>query len=111
VPGNGGIIIAVTSGTGGEVVIDVAGGVDCGTAAELGDCIEERWRDERPPVAVNLERVTFFDAAALGALIGARSRVASDGGRVRVVGASRAVRRLLDVTHTAGILCGERADG
>lgn len=56
-----------------------------------------------PHVAVTLDRVTFMDASALGALVRMQREALSAGGCARLVSPSRAVRRLLLLTGTRSV--------
>ena len=53
-------------------------------------------------VEVDLGGVAFIDGSGLGVLINAESRAREAGHELKIVAASRNVRRLIDVTDTAG---------
>lgn len=57
-----------------------------------------------PRVVLDLSRVTFMDASSLGVLASAGERARLAGGAVRLVGASRQVRRIVTLTELDGVL-------
>ena len=81
----------------GYVLITVAGEVDFASAAGLRDRLSALAAAGRPVVA-DLDRVSFIDAAGLGALVGAARRAAASGTSLRVVCARPRIRRLFRVT-------------
>jgi anti-anti-sigma factor len=58
----------------------------------------------RRPVEVDLDRIDFIDGSGLNMLMEARRRALSAGRRLTIVGASRCVRRLIEITNTADSL-------
>ena len=60
-------------------------------------------RNERR-ILVNLARVSAIDAAGVGALVDAYSIASRAGGLLQVAGASRRVRRLLDIAGVLNVL-------
>ncbi len=58
----------------------------------------------RRPVEVDLAKIDFIDGAGLSLLVEARRRALSAGRRLTITGASRCVRRLIDITNTADSL-------
>jgi len=79
------------------VLVTVAGDVDYATAAGLRERLFALAVTGRHLVA-DLDRVSFIDAAGLGALAGAARRAAAHGGSLRVVCARPLVWRLFGVT-------------
>jgi anti-anti-sigma factor len=67
-----------------EAVADALGGAEDGGVVEL-----------------DLGGVTFMDSTGLRGLLTARQRAEAAGRRLRVVAATPAVRRVLELTHTA----------
>jgi anti-sigma B factor antagonist len=76
----------------------VAGEVDFASAAGLRERLFTLASAGRPLV-VDLDRVSFIDAAGLGVLAGAARQAAAHGGSLRVVCARRQVRRLFGLTQ------------
>ena len=79
------------------VLVTVAGEVDFASAAGLRERLFTLASAGRPLVA-DLDRVSFIDAAGLGALAGAARRAAAAGTSLRVVCARPRIRRLFRVT-------------
>jgi anti-sigma B factor antagonist len=80
----------------GYVLVIVAGEVDFACVARLRERLFPLAAAGRPLVA-DLDRVTFIDAAGLGALAGAARRAAAAGTSLRVVCGRPRIRRLLRV--------------
>jgi len=81
----------------GYVLVVVAGEVDFASVARLRERLFPLAATGRPLVA-DLDRVSFIDAAGLGALAGAARRAAAAGTSLRVVCARPRIRRLFRVT-------------
>jgi membrane protein len=80
----------------GYTAVTVAGEVDIATVPELRDRLATL--TSRRAVVIDLNHVTFIDAAGLGALAAAAGRALGCGGSLRVVCSQRHVRRLLAIT-------------
>jgi anti-sigma B factor antagonist len=81
----------------GHVLVTVAGEVDIATVAQLQERLAALAASEQPLI-VDLDRVTFIDAAGLGVLASAASRAAQRGTSLQVVCARHQVRRLFAIT-------------
>jgi len=81
----------------GYVLITAAGEIDFASVAGLRERMYTLAATGRPLVA-DLDRVSFIDAAGLGALAVAASRAAAHGASLRVVCAQPRIRRLFRVT-------------
>ena len=85
----------------GTVLLEVDGEIDTLTAprlaAGLDEALEAGSADDTA-VVVDLSGVTFLASSGLAVLIGGARRVASTGGRLHLVAASRSVTRPLQVT-------------
>ena len=79
------------------VLVTVAGEVDFASVAGLRERLFALAVAGRPLVA-DLDRVSFIDAAGLGALAGAARQAAAHGASLRVVCARPRIRRLIRVT-------------
>ena len=79
------------------MLIAVAGEVDYASVAGLRVRLLRLASAGRPLVA-DLDRVSFIDAAGLGALAGAARQAAAHGASLRVVCARPRIRRLFRVT-------------
>jgi anti-sigma B factor antagonist len=70
------------------VIVVVTGEIDISTVAQLRGRLFEL-ADNGGTLIVDLNRVTFIDSAALGALVGTARRVAEHGGSLHAVCARR----------------------
>lgn len=87
----------------GVVLIGLAGEL---TAAQMPTVLEavEAVLASRPRnVQLGLAGVTFMDSGGLQCLVRVRQRVAGARVPMQLLGPSRAVRRVLDVTNMAGV--------
>ena len=82
----------------GYVLVTVAGEVDFASAAGLRERLVTLAAAGRPLVA-DLDRVSFIDAAGLGALVGAARHATAHRSSLRVVCGRRHVRRLFGLTQ------------
>jgi anti-sigma B factor antagonist len=81
----------------GHMLATVAGEVDIATVPQLQERLAAPAAAGRPLI-VDLDRVTFIDAAGLGVLARAASRAAAHGASLHVVCARHQVRRLFTIT-------------
>lgn len=86
---------------GDEVAVVVTGELDAHLAPAFADAVLERCGDRRVHVRIDVTRLTFVDSAGIQVLVRVLRHVRQRGGDVTVVGASRAVRRVLDITGFA----------
>jgi len=91
--------------SGGRVA--VAGEVDCSTAPQMGACIDSLLAAAPREVVVDLTAVTFLDSAGLHALVTAHARAEEAGVRLRVLVATRAALRPIQVTGLWDVLGAE----
>ena len=85
----------------GTVLLVVDGEIDTLTAARLQAGLDEALdaaRADGSDAVIDLSGVTFLASSGLAVLIGGARRLADLGGRLRLVAASRAVTRPLQVT-------------
>lgn len=85
-------------------VVAVAGEVDLDTADTLRAQVDQALRDRPPELVLDLAAVDFLDSSGLGALLELHRRLTDEGGFLRLVIASRHVRRVIDVTGMAQVL-------
>jgi anti-sigma B factor antagonist len=81
----------------GVVIVAVTGEVDISTVTRLRQRLSEL-TDGGQTLIVDLNRVTFFDSAGLGTLIGAARRAAAHGSSLHAVCARPQTRKLLWLT-------------
>jgi anti-anti-sigma factor len=87
----------------GVVRLQVRGQLDLLARGVFGEALTWAARLKRP-VEVDLDKIDFIDGAGLSILVEARRRARSAGRRLTIVGASRCVRRLIEITNTADSL-------
>ena len=99
-------LISVTPSAGGRV--SVAGEVDCSTAPRLAACLDATLASGPDELVVDLTEVTFLDSAGLHALVTAHAQAGRLGVPMRVLVATRAVLRPIQVTGLEHVLGVER---
>lgn len=82
---------------GENVIVAAAGEIDIATVAELRERLYALAVGGRPLV-VDLDQISFIDAAGLGALVGAARLASEHGTRLQVVCARPQIRRLFKIT-------------
>ncbi|MEJ8278650.1 STAS domain-containing protein [Pseudonocardia spirodelae] len=92
----------------GAVVVHVHGEIDTMTAPVLSERLAERI-GSTDLLVVDLSRVTFLGSAGLAALVEAKERIGTTGGRLRLVCGSHAVTRALEATNLMSLF--DVADG
>ncbi len=102
------LMTVTTERTDAGARVVVAGEVDCSTAPRMGACIDSLLAAEPAEVVVDLTGVTFLDSAGLHALVTAHARAQALGVRLRVLVATRAVLRPIQVTGLESVLGVER---
>jgi anti-sigma B factor antagonist len=85
----------------GRTIVVVSGEMDLTTESRFRDALRTAQRGSAE-VIVDLSRVTFIDTRGLSVLVGAR-RMASDG-QFHVVGATRQIRRVFEITGVGHFL-------
>ncbi len=82
----------------GRAVVLVGGEVDLETASQLGDHALEAIDDASPHIALELSGVTFMDSTGLKVLLAVKNRAELAGGSLALLGTTRTVRRILELT-------------
>ncbi len=82
----------------GRAVVVVAGDVDLHSGPELRERLAEIVDGEPRQVVVDLTETTFLDSMALGVLLGAKKRLASNGGQIAIVVSNADLRRIFELT-------------
>ena len=96
-PGDGGIIVAVS------------GDVDVCTEAPVQQALLRIIRERGARLMVDVSGVSFMDCAGLRALLATRRRAELLGGFMRLIAASAAVRRIIELTGAHEALATERS--
>ncbi len=81
-----------------RALVTAAGEVDLETAAQLGDHALEAIRNVSPHLALDLSGVTFMDSTGLKVLLSVLHRADLARGSLVLVGTTRPVRRILELT-------------
>lgn len=87
----------------GFVLVEVAGELTAEEAPPLLDAAGRVIDTSPRNLQLRLQHVTFMDSGGLQALVRVRQRAAAAGVPMQLVGLSRAVRRVLEVTNMVGV--------
>lgn len=90
--------LAITRPRPATVVLEVRGEFDTLTAPRVEAALAEVLPGGEAVLVIDLTRVTFLASSGLVVLIGAAHRAQELGSRIRLVAATRAVRRPLEIT-------------
>lgn len=91
----------------GVLRLTVAGDLDMSTAPELERALRATTDQGTTGVLVDLEPLTFLDAAGLRVLLSGASRACADGCAFALVGVSPVARKVLRITETERVLADE----
>lgn len=83
---------------GGVAIVVVTGEVDATTAPALAAALDAQVAAGATRVVLDLAGTTLLDSTGLGVLVRANRRLRSAGGALALAGATRLVRRVLEVT-------------
>ncbi len=83
--------------------LSIKGQLDVSAMSALDEALA-RAADSGGPVELDLDGVDFIDGSGLSVLMDAESRARLASQELRIVAASRNVRRLIDVTDTADVV-------
>lgn len=89
-------------------VLHVRGELDVATAPAVRDALVEVLGEPCSHLIVDLSGVHFIDNTAIGVIVGAHTRITSQGGRFSAVVTTTAVRKVLQI---AGLLRAWRVTG
>jgi anti-sigma B factor antagonist len=89
---------------GPDTVVAPAGELDIYTIPALRETLLDLIAADRTRIVVDLGAVTFLDSTALGVLVGAYKRLATMGGRLRVVCPAGPLAEVFRVTGLDGVL-------
>jgi anti-sigma B factor antagonist len=104
-----GDLIAISVATTGDATrLTAAGEIDCSSAPRLTDELNRVLDAGTRELTVDLAGVTFLDSAGLCALAAAHRRAVAEGVALRVLAASRAVIRPLQITGLWDLLAVEQ---
>ncbi len=103
-----GVTLCVRLGDGGTIVA-ISGEVDVCTEAPLQQALLRIIRECSARLMLDLSGVSFMDCAGLRALLATRRRAELRGGCLRLIAASAAVRRIIELTGAQEALAMERS--
>lgn len=95
---------------GSGAVVTAAGEIDSTSAPVLGERLDSLFDDDLADVTVDLTGVSFLDSAGLCVLAAAHRRASGQGVTFRVLAASRAVIRPLQITGLWNLLNAEQVE-
>ena len=110
VPSLAPLVTLSVTGPASHPQVTVTGEVDCSSAPEVRALLDQLVEGAPAEVVVDLTGVTFLDSAGLSTLAAAHRRALAAGGRIRVLAATRAVMRPLQMTGLWDLLGGEQVD-
>ena len=105
-----GLVTLAVSGPAALPRLEVTGEVDSTTAPHVQNRLERLLDAGARELTVDLTAVTFLDSAGLCALASMHRRAAADDVRVRVLAATRAVIRPMQITGLWQLLGGEQVE-
>jgi anti-sigma B factor antagonist len=85
-------------------VLRPRGRLDLANANHLKDLVDEVVQSGHRVVVVDLDRTTFLDSSGLGALVRGLRTARAAGGDLRICGADRQVRTVLELTTMDRVL-------
>ena len=106
-----GLVTIAVVGSAAMPRLAVTGEVDSTTAPHLQDRIERLLDAGARDLTIDLTAVTFLDSAGLCALATMHRRAADDDVRLRLLAATRAVIRPMQITGLWRLLGGEQVEG
>jgi anti-anti-sigma factor len=102
------VTLCIRPGDGGTIVA-ISGEVDVCTEAPLQQALLRIIRERSARLMLDVSGVSFMDCAGLRALLATRCRAEMRGGCMRLIAASAAVRRIIELTGTHEALATERS--
>ena len=105
-----GLVTLAVSGSPVAPRLVVTGEVDCTTAPHVDTSIGRLLDAGARELVVDLTGVLFLDSAGLCALASAHRRASADGVRIRVLAATRAVIRPMQITGLWHLLGGQQVE-
>ena len=103
-----GVTLCIRPGDGGTIVA-ISGEVDVCTEAALQQALLRIIRERGAKLTLDVSGVSFMDCAGLRALLATRRRAEMCGGFLRLIAASAAVRRIIELTGAREALATERS--
>ena len=80
-------------------VVDVSGRITLGEGSSaLRDCLRDLMAQNNKKVLLNLSEVSYIDSSGIGELVSGFTTVANSGGTLKLLGLTRRVKDLLQIT-------------
>jgi anti-sigma B factor antagonist len=92
--------LGVTTGPGGELLVELAGELDIATLPDVAGAADQLLERPAQPVVLELGELQFLDSSGVTLLV----RIANHFGQVRTSSATAPVQRVLEVLGLAGRL-------
>ena len=96
-------MVATLQVTDTAAVITLTETLGVATDAAFREIVQQAFGEGRRELVVDLRQVSHIDSTGLAALIAVREKANAQGVRLILAGPSPRVRRVLDVTHLAGV--------
>lgn len=92
------LALSTTADGTGPSIVHVSGEIDVYTAPALRHELDEQIRLGCTDLVVDLSNVTFMDSTGLGVLVGRLKLIRTQGGRMRILGATERVLKVFTIT-------------
>jgi anti-anti-sigma factor len=92
------LFFAARTSDGSRTLLELGGECDAASLTALNDALADAVEHATEELVVTLEKTTFIDSLALGALTAAAKRAHARGCAFRVIRPSPAIRRTLEIT-------------
>jgi anti-anti-sigma factor len=92
------LFFAARTSDGSRILLELGGECDAASLTALNDALADAVEHATEELVVTLEKTTFIDSLALGALTAAAKRARARGCAFRVIRPSPAIRRTLEIT-------------
>ncbi len=80
-------------------VVDVSGRITLGEGSSaLRDCLRDLMAQNNKKILLNLSEVSYIDSSGIGELVSGFTTVANSGGTLKLLGLTRRVKDLLQIT-------------
>lgn len=87
--------------------IFAAGEVDISTAPQLREILDQTYGEKRADILLHFDDLAYIDSTGLGVIIGALSRMQTQGNKIALVNPKDNIKKLLSITSLDRILCSE----
>lgn len=84
--------------------VKLGGEIDAYTAPQLRDTLFPLSEKEKVNMVVNLTEVGYMDSTGLGVFVGVFKNIRSKNGELKLIGLSRRLKRLFEITGLAEIM-------